>query len=207
MKLWELIKAWFKKATTTKKDFIILPEIPKAAVKLPEQQQPTPKPEPVKVIDKNIPLPWMKLVESHVDKVKEVPGREDHPVIIEALKLAGISGNSLHDETAWCAAYNKFIWFKSGVKLSRLEKFKAWARDYMKFGVPSEFKYGCLCVFERNGVGGDSHVTFGVHEDGDYYWCIGGNQGNRVKLSKYPKRDILAIRWPSTEMLADMNVN
>lgn len=201
MKLWELIKAWFKKATTTKKDFIIVPEAPKAPVKNPEPQ---PKPEPIKVVDKT---PWMKIVESEVDKVKEIPGTKDHPVIIEALKLAGISKSMLHDETAWCAAYAKRIWFKAGIKLERLSKFKAWARDYMAFGVASNFKYGCLCVFERNSPGGDSHVTFGVYEDTDFYWCIGGNQGNQVKLSKYPKRDILAIRWPSPEMLADMNVN
>lgn len=151
--------------------------------------------------------PWMTIVEKDAkDKVAEIPGSKNHPVIVEAHEIAGLRPEQRNDLTAWCASYAKRAFVKAGVSRERLKDFKAWARDMLKFGVKSEFKYGCVMVFERNEPGGDSHVTFGVRQENDYYVCIGGNQGNAVKESKYHKDDLLGIRWPDQEMLKEMGL-
>lgn len=173
--------------------------------KKPAPQVEAPKVEIPKPIEKpKSDTPWMDLVMSEKDKVKEIPGPANHPVIVEAHEIAGLKPSMQVDETAWCAAYAKRVFVKSGVSRETLKEFNAWARNMLKFGVKSEFKYGCVMVFERNGAGGDSHVTFGVKQENDYYLCVGGNQSNSVKESKYHKDDLLGIRWPSEDMLKQM---
>lgn len=152
--------------------------------------------------------PWMDIIDADIAaKVGEIPGPENHPVIVAAHKAAGIAKSMWHDLTAWCASYAKLVWIRAGVKPERIKDFKAWARDYLKFGVKlTEFRYGCGVVLERNGAGGDSHVTFGVKIEGDRIYCKGGNQSNKVCGQWYPLKDVLGYYWPSVEMLEDMGL-
>lgn len=168
---------------------------------------PDPQPAPAPV---NENTPWMDIINKDIaDKVGEIPGPENHPVIVAAHQAAGLARSMWNDLTAWCASYGKYTFIRAGVKPERLKNFKAWARDYLRFGVKlTAFRYGCLMVFERNGPGGDSHVTFGVrveYRNGKKgYLCKGGNQSNKVCEAWYPESDLLGMRWPSDDMLRDM---
>lgn len=155
--------------------------------------------------------PWMDIIYQHIkQKVAEIHGPENHPVIVAAHKAAGLKASMQHDLTAWCASYGKYVFLLAGVNPERLASFKAWARDGLKFGVKlDKFRYGCVVILERNGPGGDSHWTFGVklNQSGDMILCAGGNQGNSVKEAWYPVKAVLGYRWPSDEMLKDMGLD
>lgn len=159
----------------------------------------------IKVEEKKVELPWLAIAEANIG-VAEIPGPKNHPVIVAAHKLAGLKGSQQTDTTAWCSSFHKYVYHEAGISLELLKPFKAWARDWMKFGEPCDFRKGATLVFERNGAGGDSHVTYGMRRDGDRILCLGGNQGNRVKLSYYPASSLLACRWPTQEMLVQMGI-
>lgn len=178
-------------------------------------------PTPAKKVDPSIPeiprkpanvdiTPWMTIIYQDIkDKVAEIPGPKNHPVIVAAHKAAGLAEKYWTDLVSWCASYGKYVFIRAGVKLERLKDLNAWARNGLKFGVVlSKFRYGCVVILERNGPGGDSHFTFGVKlsADGKQILCVGGNQGNSVKESWYPVKDVLGYRYPDDDMLRDMGV-
>lgn len=67
----------------------------------------------------------------------------------------------------------------------------AWA----DFGIDAAPAPGAVLVFRRPGGG---HVGLYAGENADSYVVLGGNQGNRVKLSNVEKSRCVAIRWPRT---------
>jgi uncharacterized protein (TIGR02594 family) len=56
---------------------------------------------------------------------------------------------------------------------------------------------GCIAIFKR-GAPPSGHVAFYVGGDNDpaFIRCLGGNQGDMVKCSRYPIADLLGYRWP-----------
>ena len=164
-------------------------------------EDPLPAPEP-----KKIRTPWMTLLRVNAG-LKEVPGSQHNKIIVEMLRLAGLPNQP--DETPWCAACAKWAFLRCGVRPELLKRFNAWARAWMYFGdALEEFQPGAIMVFERGDPGGTAHVTFGVREASKWdlpgYICVGGNQRNEICEQWYPKSALLAMRWPSEEMLRDM---
>lgn len=97
-------------------------------------------------------------------------------------------------KTYWCASFANWVLMQAGYKRTNT----AWARDFLDCGVKlTTPKMGCIMVFERNAPGGDSHVTFWTGEESKTnYFCVGGNQQDSVRISAYPKKDLLGARWP-----------
>lgn len=163
--------------------------------------------KPVEPVEKGT-LPWVEVIRTHINAgVGEIPGSKDHPIIVAAHKLAGLTAG---DTTAWCSSYMKYVFFLAGVPGSLLTGVKAWARDWMNWGVKlDKFIPGCVMVFERNAPGGDSHVTVGLYEEMQAgragYMCSGGNQDNKVNVKWYPKASLLAMRWPTQAMIEAMD--
>lgn len=96
--------------------------------------------------------------------------------------------------TSWCGSLMSTALSETGYKSPKT----AWARTFLTVGtkLSKPIKY-CTMVFERNDPGGDSHITAWTgEEDDDYYYCLGGNQGNKVCVAKYKKKDLLGAFWP-----------
>ena len=96
------------------------------------------------------------------------------------------------DETAWCAAFVAWCFWKAGL----VGTGSLMARSYLKFGkrtlVP---KLGDLVVFwrgEKEGAFG--HVAFFVKETKDLVYVLGGNQANAVNIAAFPKSQVLDYR-------------
>jgi hypothetical protein len=53
-------------------------------------------------------------------------------------------------------------------------------------------------IFKRGASSWQGHVAFYVSESATHYTCLGGNQGNRVSISRYPKGNLLGARMPAT---------
>jgi hypothetical protein len=68
-----------------------------------------------------------------------------------------------------------------------------WARNWQGFG-RAGFGYGCIGVFERGPTSG--HVGFLVGADGTAYHVLGGNQGDRICVTRIDKDRLIASRWP-----------
>lgn len=82
------------------------------------------------------------------------------------------------------------------------------ARNWLNFGQEiSEPSPGAIAVFYRGDPKGWSgHVGFYVSEEKNYYHILGGNQGNRVSVSKLAKSRLLGFRWPMSYVFSGPNI-
>lgn len=126
---------------------------------------------------------------------REIPGKGNNPQILDWWSL--IRAPFTDDATPWCAGFVGGVLEECGIKSSR----SAAARSYEKWGRGlSKPVIGCIVVFSRKGGG---HVGFYVGETKTHILVLGGNQGDMVNVSKYPKNGgslkITAYRWPLGE--------
>jgi uncharacterized protein (TIGR02594 family) len=128
--------------------------------------------------------------------VQEVVGPRHNPTIMGWIakmgaRVLGISVTS--DETAWCGTFVAWCMFKVGIEPPKIAvRAKEWASP--KWGrILNDPRLGCVCVFDRKGGG---HVGFYIGEDRTHLHILGGNQGNRVSITRIPKTSLVAMTWP-----------
>lgn len=104
------------------------------------------------------------------------------------------TGNSWvkDDDTAWCAAFVGFCLETAGISSTK----KLNARSYLNWGKTSQIaKLGDIAVFWRISPNSSyGHVAFFIRKVGGYVWVLGGNQGDKVCIEKYPASQLLSIR-------------
>ena len=125
--------------------------------------------------------------------ITEKSGKATHARITEYFEVAGHK-EIKDDETAWCAAFANYCLEKSGTRGTM----SLAARSFLRWGKRIEPKPGAVMVFKRGSSTWQGHVTFYLRETATHYVCLGGNQGNAVRESRYPKAALLEARWPST---------
>jgi uncharacterized protein (TIGR02594 family) len=111
--------------------------------------------------------------------VHETPGPEATARILEYTKHTTLDAQS--DETAWCASFANFVTDTAGFPGTH----SAAAASFQNWGVELEAPIlGCIVVWPH-------HVTFCDHPDisNDIIRCLGGNQSNSVKVSRFPVAD------------------
>lgn len=130
------------------------------------------------------------------DGEKEIPGSKDNPEIIKFLKEGSPkykpSSGVWHDEIPWCAAFVGYVLKMAGLHGTG----RADAVSYLKWGKKLDKPVkGCVMVLEHidssGRPNGRHHVTFFSHEKANYVYGYGGNQGNKVCLSAYDKREVM----------------
>lgn len=123
--------------------------------------------------------------------VAEVPGPASNPRISEYL---GDLKNPLEgDETSWCAAFVNWCLEKSGVGGTDMPN----ARSYLLWGQLSKPRLGAVTVLWRNNpTSWQGHVGFLLDDSPTSLYLLGGNQGDRVSVSAFPKDRLLGYRWP-----------
>ena len=138
---------------------------------------------------------WLEHARLHVG-TKEFKGTQANPAVLEFFKAVG------HDEidddaTSWCAAFVGAMLKLSGYPLPP-KATNLLARSYLKYGkVLDAPRVGCIVVFWRgNPSSWQGHVGFYISEDEKHIYCLGGNQGNAVNITKYTKDRVLGYRWP-----------
>jgi uncharacterized protein (TIGR02594 family) len=159
--------------------------------------------EPRGTIVKVVPAPalpaepiWMREARRFMG-LTEIPGPKSNPTILGWAEALGgwIAGYYRNDDTAWCGL---FMAHCVGAVLPQ-EKLPAnplGALEWNKFGSALSAPVpGAILVFSRTGGG---HVGLYVGEDDANYVVLGGNQGNKVKLSLVEKSRCVGIRWPKT---------
>lgn len=130
--------------------------------------------------------------------VAEWEGSLDNPLIMAMLKLD--TSWPQHDEVSWCSAFVNFPFWM--LRLSRSKSLMA--RSWLSVGIPIDVhdaKPGYdVVVFNRGGSNrpedpGPGHVGFfSALLEGSYIYTLGGNQDNKVGLSKFPLKSLLGVR-------------
>lgn len=130
--------------------------------------------------------------------VAEVVGRGSNRTIIgwrDELNQAGvrISGYS-DDDIPWCGLFAAIIAFRRMGVASEVVTDPLWARNWANYGKKADKAcLGDILVFVRNGGG---HVGFYVGEDRSCYHVLGGNQSNKVCITRVEKSRCIAVRRP-----------
>lgn len=132
----------------------------------------------------------------------EIVGKGSNRTILswrDELNQAGvaISGYS-DDDIPWCGLFAAIVTHRAG---KAVVENPLWARNWAKFGFGGyPASLGDVLVFQRNGGG---HVGFYVAEDATAYHVLGGNQGNRVSVTRVAKDRCVATRRPNYSVKPD----
>jgi uncharacterized protein (TIGR02594 family) len=72
------------------------------------------------------------------------------------------------------------------------------ARSWLNWGKTLDSpRNGCVAVLRRGNNPNNGHVAFYVGDGNSNIRLLGGNQGDQVKVSAFPKTMLLSYRWPS----------
>jgi uncharacterized protein (TIGR02594 family) len=128
----------------------------------------------------------------------EAPGAKDNATILAwARKIGGwIASFYKHDSIPWCGLFVGYVFLAYGIKgpdglLGALN----WSSWGVRLKVPA---LGAVLTFQRPGGG---HVGFYLGEDAGTYHVLGGNQSDKVGITRIAKARLAAIRWPAGEPL------
>jgi conserved hypothetical protein TIGR02594 len=134
---------------------------------------------------------WLQHAEREIG-VTEIPGEVHEDRILQYHKCTSLKATD--DETPWCSAFVNWCMERAGIKGTNSAAARSWLDWGQVLDTPRE---GCIAIFKR-GKPPSGHVTFyvGPSPDPTYINCLGGNQGDMVKCSRYAIADILGYRWP-----------
>ncbi|OEK09804.1 hypothetical protein A8C32_09845 [Flavivirga aquatica] len=146
--------------------------------------------------------PWMSYALKENSKKVKAWSNGNNPRIADYFN-ATTNGKGWNDNTNWCGAFISWCFKQAGYippSLSaRAAMWQFWKKiDRPIYGAASVIDWGpndeALPLGKDDKIGGAGHITFvvGVSEDGNYYYCLGGNQGGvsgarNVQISKYKK--------------------
>ena len=133
--------------------------------------------------------------------VTEVNGKDHNPTILKWADELGLKNVYTSDEIPWCGLFIAYV-------VKKADKIPVdgplWARNWLKFGTKQkDAGLGDILVFSR-GSGG--HVGIYVGEDSKCYHVLGGNQRDRVSVTRIVKSRLLGIRRPEWKIAEPSSV-
>ncbi len=137
------------------------------------------------------PLPRMVSAALAEFGVRETAGAANTPQILQWAQETGLNADYRADSIPWCGLFMAYIARVAGreVPLAPL-----WALSWARFGVEGgQPELGDVLVFMRQGGG---HVGLYIGEDSRCYHVLGGNQGDRVCITRIAKERLYAVRQP-----------
>lgn len=124
--------------------------------------------------------------------IKEGKGTVNNKTILDWAKELNLSSTYSQDSIPWCGLFIALIVNRAG---HGVITDPLWARNWLNFGKKVNVAMlGDILVFRR-GSGG--HVGVYVGEDRYYYHVLGGNQADRVSITRIEKGRCLGIRQPN----------
>jgi len=135
--------------------------------------------------------PWLRIAKAEIGTT-EIPGPENSKRVLEYHLATSLKASD--DSVAWCSSFVNWCFKEAGIKGSG----KANARSWLNWGYPMKAPgIGCVVIFWRvSPKSWKGHIGLYVGEDDKYIYCLGGNQSNMVRVSKYSKERLLGYRWP-----------
>jgi len=130
--------------------------------------------------------------------VQEIIGSGSSRTILawrDELNLAGVKIAGFSDDSIpWCGLFAAVICFRRVRNPAEVVKSPLWARSWISYGRSAPAPaLGDVLVFSR-GTGG--HVGFYAGEDATAFHVLGGNQSDKVCITRIAKSRLLAARRP-----------
>jgi uncharacterized protein (TIGR02594 family) len=123
----------------------------------------------------------------------ESPGSANNPNIVAWAKEVGgeVADAYKADSIPWCGLFMAVVAKRAG---KEIPKHPLWALSWSAFGAKTDAPaLGDVLVFARNGGG---HVGLYVGEDASAFHVLGGNQSDRVCITRVAKSRLYAARRP-----------
>lgn len=117
--------------------------------------------------------------------VREVPGPGNNPRIV-LYHSSVMDGGSTDDSVPWCSSFMNYCVAQAGYEGTNSK----WALTWDNWGedVTDAPREGDIAVFSRKGRNENGgHVGFVVDVSATHIQLLGGNQSDRVKITRYPK--------------------
>lgn len=124
------------------------------------------------------------------DGVAELPGDRNNPRVVEYHASTGLGASP--DAVPWCSSFVNWCMKRVGIPRTK----SAAARSWLNWGEPTD-RPGGVAVLTRGPNPAAGHVGFYLGEREGSLYLLGGNQGDRVSIAKFPVARLLGIRWPS----------
>ncbi len=130
--------------------------------------------------------------------VTEDLSKKNNPIIMSWAKELGadVAHVYIADEIPWCGLFMAFI-----AKRSRKEVVKSplWALNWGNFGqyTPKPMLGDVLVFIRKTSNGKAGHVALYVGEDSSHYHCLGGNQSDKVCITRIEKDRLYTARRPN----------
>ena len=124
---------------------------------------------------------------------RETPGPANTPKIMQWAAAVGSAALGIAyggDHVPWCGLFAARAMKEAGIAPPKIA---VRASSWGSWGRAISPRVGAILVFKRDGGG---HVGFYVGEDFSCYHVLGGNQGDRVSITRIEKARLVACRWP-----------
>lgn len=133
--------------------------------------------------------PWLTWMNNHKGEI-EWTGTQPTQFVIDCFKATNY-GKLEGSTPPSCAATLCRALEESGY----LSPHSAAAVDFTRTGLGCTLKPGAIAVFKWKN--GDHHVSVCTRViDEDTAEFLGGNQGHKIQTAIYPRKFIIAVRWP-----------
>lgn len=122
--------------------------------------------------------------------VKEIPGVKENPIIINWIKNIVKSFKGKEEEISWCSIVLMNI-LKPNYNITNANiSARSWLNVGEKIKTPIE--NDCIVVLWREKrTSWKGHVGIYVKHDANYVYILGGNQGDKVCIQRYPLYRVL----------------
>lgn len=135
------------------------------------------------------PAPRMLLEAIKLYGTIELPGSADSPTLLAWAKELGLTQIYTHDAIPWCGLYMAICAKRATWDLPENP---LWALNWAKWGTSEDVPMlGDVLSFKRQGGG---HVAIYVGEDSSHYHILGGNQSDKVSVTRRGKDGLYAAR-------------
>lgn len=142
-------------------------------------------------------LPWLEEGRRWLG-LAETVGRGSNPVILRWGQA--VASWFTDDDIPWCGAFAHGV-LAASLPEEPLPANALWARGWLRFGRACPPRPGAVLVFSRGRSSG--HVGFHVGEDAQAFHVLGGNQSNRVSVTRIARSRLLGARWPRSAPMAE----
>ena len=151
-------------------------------------------------------LPWMQVAIRHMGLHED----HDRTALIQFLRSDGATIGD-PSKFPWCGDFVQTC-IKTSLPTEPFNGLVAanpyLARNWQSFGKPCIPSPGAVMVFWRGSkVGPYGHVAFYVGEDATSYFVLGGNQSNKVSITRLDKDRLLGAFWPLSSDQAPAGAN
>jgi uncharacterized protein (TIGR02594 family) len=144
-------------------------------------------------------MKWIEIAKGEVGQ-RETAGAKHNPRVVEYHQTTSLKATS--DEVPWCSSFVNWCMKQAGIAGTGSAAAKSW----LSWGTSCDPRTGCVVVIRQKFTGGDKstgsasgyHVGFLQSLTDTHVEILGGNQGDSVKLSKFPlaKYTVEGYRWP-----------